>query len=660
MKMNKLLTLAVTLLLSSVTVVSCGNRNSSAGISSSEPSSVEPSSTNKDSTSSSNSTSSSKDTTAELNYGTKDAPIDVADAAALLNFDITTPGESSYSSKPLFVKAYVVAVEDGKYYLDTTAGSTSKQFVVSGATIATGVNTPSVGNQVTVTGYAVRYSADGEMVYEIKTKDTVVPSIIWSDAKEAVNYGTKEAPLTIAEAKMLCDAAGDNTISTNQLFVKGYVKTISYDSNYKNYTIWLSSTSTGEKEFELYACSIADGVVTPIEGSQVIATGYYEKYVKDSTTTYELTHTKIGDTRVYPSVVWSDAVKPTIPEAETIGSLEAPKTVAEAYTVIGDLEASTYTAKVYSAAKYYVKGIVKTVTVKDDTYTVDIADSATSTDVLNVYYASLATDVTAPKIGDEVIAIGHLINFVGKYEMAGDGTNYVNTIIEKVTAGTATYAIETSIVDSSDAASTNATITGLPTEAVLPNTELSFQVTAAENYRVASVTFNGTTLVADDEGNYKATSYLENKIVVTVVEDVDYEDTTVTYSIATVATANSWKNQSQYTTLPTGDDNLSITAQGGSNTGKYYNSANDWRIYQTESGKVIFSVTGSHVIKSVTLTYKSGNNGIAVYNGNQYESGTTITAVGSTSTMEIGVSQSTATTKANGNIQIYSIVVVYA
>ncbi len=474
----------------------------------------------------------------------------------------------------------------------------------------------------------------------------------------AVNYGTQDAPLTIAEAKLLCDAAGDNTISSAPLFVKGYVVEITYNSKYSNYEIWISSTSTGEKEFELYACTIEENVVTPIVGSQVIATGYYEKYVGDNSTTYELTHTKIGETRVYPSVVWSDAVKPIIPDAQTIGSLEEPKTVADAYTVIAGLTASTYDESYYSADKYYVKGIVKSVKLKDDAYILDIADSATSTDVLNVYSATLATDVTAPKIGDEVIAIGHLTNYVGKYEMAGDATTYVKPIIEKVTAGTATYAIETSIVDATGATSTNATFTGLPTEAVVANTELSFTVEPTTGYRVSSVSFNGTTLVADAEGNYKVTSYLENKIVVTVVEDVSYAETTATYSIKDIAEENSWEKGTQYSSLPTGDDALSITASKGTNTGKYYTDGNEWRIYQSEGGKITISVSGSHVIKSVTITYTSNKNGVAVYNDTQYKSGATITAGASVSTMEISVGNTGTAT--NGQVRITNIVVVYA
>ncbi len=474
----------------------------------------------------------------------------------------------------------------------------------------------------------------------------------------AVNYGTQDAPLTIAEAKLLCDAAGDNVKSTTALFVTGYVVEISDKSSYDDYTIWISSTSTGEKEFELYACTIEENVVTPIVGSQVIATGYYEKYVGDNSTTYELTHTKIGETRVYPSVVWSDAVKPIIPDAQTIGSLEEPKTVADAYTVIAGLTASTYDESYYSADKYYVKGIVKSVKLKDDAYILDIADSATSTDVLNVYSATLATDVTAPKIGDEVIAIGHLTNYVGKYEMAGDATTYVKPIIEKVTAGTATYAIETSIVDATGATSTNATFTGLPTEAVVANTELSFTVEATTGYRVSSVSFNGTTLVADAEGNYKVTSYLENKIVVTVVEDVSYAETTATYSIKDIAEENSWEKGKQYSSLPTGDDVLSITASKGTNNGKYYTDGNEWRIYQSEGGKITISVSGSHVIKSVTITYNSNNNGVAVYNDTQYKSGATITAGASVSTMEISVDNTG--TKNNGQVKVTNIVVVYA
>ena len=478
-----------------------------------------------------------------------------------------------------------------------------------------------------------------------------------SSSAEVINYGTEDAPLTIAEAKALCDKLGENTISTAPLFVKGYVVEITFDTKYSNYEIWLSTTSTGEKEFELYACTIKDGVNTPIVGSQVIATGYYEKYVKDTTTTYELTHTKVGETRVYPNVIWSDAEAPApTPEVEVIGTLDAPKTVIEGLEVIAALGGTSNTQN-YSEAKYYVKAVVTSTSSDNDVYTMTVADTTDLSKTLIIYQATLGENVTGPSVGDEVVILGHLANYYGKNQMIGKGDEYVAPVIAKTTANTSTYTVTTSIVDAEGEVSTNATVTGLPTESVAIGTMLSFTVATDEGYKVTSVTFNGAPLSAEEDGSYKVASYLENKITVTVVQDIAYEDTTVEYSIETIKENNSWVNGTQYLTLPTGKEELSITATGGTYTGKYYDSGFEWRFYQNENPALSISVSGSHVIKSVTITYNDSKGGIATYNGTQYKSGVEIT-VASQSLVTIGVANTGTAT--NGQMKVTKIKVIYA
>ena len=478
-----------------------------------------------------------------------------------------------------------------------------------------------------------------------------------SSSAEVINYGTEDAPLTIAEAKALCDKLGENTISTAPLFVKGYVVEITFDTKYSNYEIWLSTTSTGEKEFELYACTIKDGVNTPIVGSQVIATGYYEKYVKDTTTTYELTHTKVGETRVYPNVIWSDAEAPApTPEVEVIGTLDAPKTVIEGLEVIAALEGTSNTQN-YSEAKYYIKAVVTSTSSDNDVYTMTVADTTDLSKTLIINQAKLGENVTGPSVGDEVVILGHLANYYGKNQMSGKGDEYVAPVIAKTTANTSTYTVTTSIVDAEGAASTNATVTGLTTEGVSIGTAITFNVTATEGYKVTSVKFNGDPVTAETDGSYKVYAYLVNEIEVVVVQDIAYKDTTVEYSIETIKATNNWVSGTQYLTLPTGKEELSITATGGTNTGKYYDNGFEWRFYQNENPSLNISVSGSHVIKSVIITYNSNNSGIATYNEVQYKTGEEI-KVASQSLVAIGVANTGTAT--NGQMKVTKIKVIYA
>lgn len=148
---------------------------------------------------------------------------------------------------------------------------------------------------------------------------------------------------------------------------------------------------------------------------------------------------------------------------------------------------------------------------------------------------------------------------------------------------------------------------------------------------------------------------VKTSITLTVVDGF----TTETYSIKTIATANEWVNATSHTELPTGSDVVSINTTSSNstpNTGKYYSSGHEWRIYQAETGKVVISVSGDHVIKSVTLNYNTANYGIAVYNNTNYTSGTKIT-IDSLTSVEIGVGNTG--NKTNGQVKITGITVSY-
>ncbi len=126
---------------------------------------------------------------------------------------------------------------------------------------------------------------------------------------ELINYGTKEAPLTIAQAKAVLDKTGADT-SAQPLFVKGIVSESSYSTKYSNYTIWLQSDDGSvAKDFELYATVLDESITgdykdaNALVGFEVVATGYGKIFTKDNVSTYELTNTKVGDKTVYPTIL---------------------------------------------------------------------------------------------------------------------------------------------------------------------------------------------------------------------------------------------------------------------------------------------------------------------------------------------------------------------
>lgn len=79
---------------------------------------------------------------------------------------------------------------------------------------------------------------------------------------------------------------------------------------------------------------------------------------------------------------------------------------------------------------------------------------------------------------------------------------------------------------------------------------------------------------------------------------------TIDVSIASYASANNWANATQYSEVIV-DDNITASAAGSSNTGKYYSTDNSWRFYSTENATLKFTASQGS-ITSITLTYSEG------------------------------------------------------
>ena len=116
---------------------------------------------------------------------------------------------------------------------------------------------------------------------------------------------------------------------------------------------------------------------------------------------------------------------------------------------------------------------------------------------------------------------------------------------------------------------------------------------------------------------------------------------------------NGWTNDSKHTSLQI-DENVKATITGGSNSGKYYTSGTNWRLYQNESPKLTISTTAGE-LKSVKFTFTNSNNGTLLYNSTALTSGTAVEVTGTSATFSVGNSGSDT----NGQIRITKIEVVY-
>lgn len=138
------------------------------------------------------------------------------------------------------------------------------------------------------------------------------------------------------------------------------------------------------------------------------------------------------------------------------------------------------------------------------------------------------------------------------------------------------------------------------------------------------------------------------------------ESTTVTVNIDNYATNKNWSNGTLYDSIIM-DSNITVTAtcaypnEHGQNTGKYYTSGNQWRIYQNETPSLTISANAGYTIVSAKITYAANNDGVLTLNGPNIESGEVVEVNGSSITFGVGNTGD----KTNGQARITAIEVVY-
>ncbi len=136
---------------------------------------------------------------------------------------------------------------------------------------------------------------------------------------------------------------------------------------------------------------------------------------------------------------------------------------------------------------------------------------------------------------------------------------------------------------------------------------------------------------------------------------VEAGDTVKTLSIADYATANSWTNGVKYTSIAI-DENITATATGGQNSGKFYTDGGQWRLYESESCTLTIAAAEGKTIKSVKVTYVAQNNGTLTLNTENIASGTSVDV--NAESITFGVSRLSGTS--NGQARVTEIEVVYA
>ena len=128
---------------------------------------------------------------------------------------------------------------------------------------------------------------------------------------------------------------------------------------------------------------------------------------------------------------------------------------------------------------------------------------------------------------------------------------------------------------------------------------------------------------------------------------------TASVTISTYASTNSWSNGTRYASI-----NLDshITASANTSNGLYYSANNDWRFYQSQSGKLTLTAATGYKINSFTITFNNSDNGTLSYGGAALTSGTAKSSL-NVSSAELVVGASSGT---SGKINIREISVTYS
>lgn len=323
----------------------------------------------------------------------------------------------------------------------------------------------------------------------------------------------------------------------------------------------------------------------------------------------------------------------TIPAGEVIQT----KTIQE--MIDAPVDASTY---------YKVTGIVSNITNTTDGY-FDLVDPTNPSIKIYVWKLLTSKDGETGKFNTLNIVEGDTLTLIGtrgEYKSKIEIVDAYHVSHEKTTVSVST-----------DYESTQGTVV-LDQPTVENGTEVTITINPAEGYEVSSVKaiVNGveTAISKNAEGEYKYVVLFDTSIAVEFALE-GTTPTTLTLNIGSIAKIKGWKNDTKYSELPTGDANISVVATGSTNTGKYYVSGENWRIYQSESATVKITAVEGYSIISVKVTYSIKNTGTLVLNEENIASGTLVEVNGSSITFTVG----NTGTVSNGQAQITEIEVVY-
>ena len=221
----------------------------------------------------------------DTNYGTAEAPLTVAEAiaAAIANGDTASKEDYYVKGKICSIKYEYSAQYGTATYNISEDGSEGTEFMVYSSyyfdnkSWQEGDTQIKVGDEVIVCGKIINYNGNTP---EFASKQNYLISLngktssgTSEDPEAALNHGTADTPLTVAEAIAAAEVVGTKA-STGDFYVKGKICSIKYEysAEYGTATYNISEDGSEGTEFTVYSSYYLDNKKWQ-EGDDQIAVG---------------------------------------------------------------------------------------------------------------------------------------------------------------------------------------------------------------------------------------------------------------------------------------------------------------------------------------------------------------------------------------------------
>lgn len=138
---------------------------------------------------------------------------------------------------------------------------------------------------------------------------------------DSVDYGKETSPISVDAALTIVNALADNASTPKKIVTTGVVTKFDSDTSF-----WIKDTADAEKLINIFFFDLADGVAAPAIGDTIVVKGDGKKFVKNTTTTLEITGAKGDSPKILSNVRGTSSIKLGAHENATVSTIPAQGT----------------------------------------------------------------------------------------------------------------------------------------------------------------------------------------------------------------------------------------------------------------------------------------------------------------------------------------------